>query len=284
MFAHRTNSEGETVPRRAPVSREGKPPPSAGLKALAVLESVAVGQPSGVTEVSRALGLPKSTVQRILEDLASAGWVKPDGGAGGGHRRWSTSGRVVAMGLAAAESDDLLVLAPPRLAALRDETEETVHLVLRTGSELFIALCMDSPQPVRTHVEVGARSPFHATSSGIACLAALPDDDVSRILDDGLPRFTDTTPVTRVQVWAEIRAVRERGYAVNPDGWWRSDVFAVAAAVTDGGGAVVAAVTVSAPASRFTNSTAEDLGERVAAVAGDLSESLHLSVVSPDRA
>lgn len=72
MFAHRTNSEGETVPRRAPVSREGKPPPSAGLKALAVLESVAVGQPSGVTEVSRALGLPKSTVQRILEDLASA--------------------------------------------------------------------------------------------------------------------------------------------------------------------------------------------------------------------
>ena len=284
MFAHRTDSEGVAVPRRALVGRDRTSPPSAGLKALAVLESIAVEQPSGVTEVSRKLGLPKSTVQRILEDLASDGWVKPDAGDGGGHRRWSTTGRVVAMGLAAAEGDDLLVLAPPRLAALRDETEETVHLVLRTGDELFIALCMDSPQPVRTHVEVGARSPFHATSSGIACLAALPDDDVSRILEDGLPRFTDTTPVTQAQVWAEIRAVRQRGYAVNPDGWWRSDVFAVAAAVTDGSGGVVAAVTVSAPSSRFTDSTAEDLGERVAAVAGDLSEGLRLGTGSAGHA
>ena len=49
MFAHRTDSEGVAVPRRALVGRDRTSPPSAGLKALAVLESIAVEQPSGVT-------------------------------------------------------------------------------------------------------------------------------------------------------------------------------------------------------------------------------------------
>lgn len=249
-------------------------PLSAGLKVLAVLEAVATRQPIGVTGISKQIGLPKSTVQRILEDLAGGGWVTP---ARESQRQWAATRRVLALGLAAAESDDLMDFAPQELAAVRDETGETVHLVLRDADELFVAAHMDSPQPVRTHVEIGARSPMHATSSGIAFLAALPDEAVDEILSRGMPRYTDSTPVTREQVWSEVRRVRETGFAVNPEGWWRPDVFAVAAVVSDAQGQPVAAVTISAPASRFTDTAAADLGVRVRTLASHLTERLQLN-------
>ena len=45
--------------------------------ALAVLESFSVERPEiGVTELSQALGLGKSTVHRLLTSLASRGYVR----------------------------------------------------------------------------------------------------------------------------------------------------------------------------------------------------------------
>ncbi|WP_226984330.1 IclR family transcriptional regulator [Brevibacterium aurantiacum] len=174
-------------------------------------------------------------------------------------------------------------MASHRLAALRDEVGETVHLVLHDGEGLFVALCMDSPQPVRTHVEIGAWSPLHATSSGIAFLATLPDNAVEDVLDKGLPRYTANTPVTREEVWNEVQRVRDRGFAVNPTGWWRPDVFAVAAAITDPDMAPVAAVTISAPASRFTEAKSADLGRRVRALADELTQGLRMQSGASER-
>ena len=49
------------------------------LTALRVLEEVAARQPVGVSDLSRALDLPKTPVPRAVTTLAGAGWWRTTG-------------------------------------------------------------------------------------------------------------------------------------------------------------------------------------------------------------
>jgi len=228
---------------------ESSKPVAAVLTTFRVLEEVARSQPVGVSELARATGMPKSTVQRCLVTLQHAGWLRivdPE------RARWGVTTKPLGIGLRAAGEEGLRETAQPFLEELRDVTEETVHLSVCDGGSLIIIARRDSPQAVRTFVEIGTRAPVHATASGLALLAHLGEDEVDRVLGTGLQRYTSATPVARADVLAEVERARKQGYAVNEASWWRPDVSAVAAAVTSSSGRPVAAVAISIPASRFS--------------------------------
>jgi DNA-binding IclR family transcriptional regulator len=103
----------------------------------------------------------------------------------------------------------------------------------------------------------------HAAASGLAILAHLEAEDLDRVLGNDLSGYTSTTIVDRDAMLAEVEGTRERGYAVNDASWWRPDVCAVAAAVTNASGRPVAAVAISVPASRFGQERARELGGHV---------------------
>jgi DNA-binding IclR family transcriptional regulator len=60
---------------------------------------------------------------------------------------------------------------------------------------------------------VAREVPLHATSTGKAFLAWLPPDEARAMLDDPLPRFTDTTITALDVLMDELALIRERGYA-----------------------------------------------------------------------
>lgn len=165
-------------------------------------------------------------------------------------------------------------MAQPLLEELRDQTEETVHLSVCDRSSLVVIARKDSPQPVRTFVEIGARVPIHATASGLAVLARLEADDVDRLLATDLDKYTATTMVDRSEVRAEVERTRKRGYAVNETSWWRPGVSAVAAAVTATTGRPVAAVVISIPSSRFDRKRVRFLGDLALGTTAKISEAM----------
>lgn len=65
------------------------------LNALRVLEEVAARQPVGVADLARALDLPKSSAQRALRTLDTAGWIRP---AGGEVTRWVLTTKALQVG------------------------------------------------------------------------------------------------------------------------------------------------------------------------------------------
>lgn len=237
--------------------------------ALRVLEVVSELQPVGVSAIARATGVPKSSAQRCLVTLREAGWIGP---APGDPQRWVLTGRARTVGLRGPAECGLREAALAVMQELRDTTRETIHLI-GFGAEhaapseagpgaLVVIDRLDSPEPVRTWVRLGTPVPLHASCSGRAVLSRLPEAEARELAGDELERFSAQTITDPDELVAELRIVRERGYAM-AEGSWRAGVGAVAAAVVDGRGRPVGALAVSAPQQRYDAGRADELGALV---------------------
>jgi IclR family acetate operon transcriptional repressor len=223
---------------------------------LRVLEEVAHRQPVGVSDLARVMDLPKTSVQRCLVTLRESGWLR----VVDDRSRWGVTSKPFEIGLRSIGTDQIREVGRPYIERLRQQTDETVHLSVLSGDSIVIVSREDSLQPVRTYVALGTLAPLHATSSGLAILAAMPDEEVERHLTRSLDGYTETTIVDTRDLKREIARTRERGYAVNQASWWRAGVSAVGAAVATSSGRPVAAIAISIPTSRFETERAPHLG------------------------
>lgn len=240
-------------------------------RSLRVLESVAAHQPVGVAELARRLDLPKSTVQRSLRTLAEAGWLEP---VDGEHTRWALGPAARQLNRGDNPEANLREAALRPMQALREETNETIHLGVPDGRFwVLVVERMDSTQAVRTFIELGTRTAIHATSTGLSMLAHAPDSWVDEVVAHGLTRYSPTTISDPETLRAELRRIRRRGYAVNVR-QYRPQVAAVGAAVLDRHGAPVAGLCISMPDSRFTRRRVPRWGELVRKAAAEISGQL----------
>jgi DNA-binding IclR family transcriptional regulator len=217
------------------------------LSALRVFEEVATTQPIGLSELARRLGMPKTTVQRNLKTLCHAGWIKPasDGG------RWEITGLAFRLGSAVATRDNLRDAALPELAALQSITGETVHLAVPDGDELVLVERLDSSHQLRIFLPLGTRLPLHAAATGKAYLATLSDDRIAAYLAGAPAKVTENTITDPDRLWDEVRATRQRGYAITVEGLHEA-ISSVAVAVRGRDGLACACFSISGPSARMT--------------------------------
>ncbi|NMH96531.1 IclR family transcriptional regulator [Pseudonocardia sp. K10HN5] len=238
------------------------------VRSLRVLESVAAHQPVGVAELARLLELPKSTVQRSLTTLAEMGWIEP---VEGEFTRWALGPAARQLARNNIPEINLREAALGPMQALRDETNETIHLAVPEGLRWMVLVeRMDSTQAVRTFNELGTRTPMHATSTGLSVLAHSPENRVEALIADGLETYSPTTIGDPAELRAELRRIRKRGYALNLR-QFRPQVAAVGAAVLDRTGVPVAGICISMPDSRFQRRQVPHWGELVSKAASEIS-------------
>lgn len=218
------------------------------LTALRVFEEVAMAQPIGLSELSKRLNTPKSTVQRCLKTLAEADWLRPAAGSAG---QWVITGRAFSLGSAMSSGDDLRDVALPELNRLQSETGETIHLAVPDGNELVLIERLDSAHQLRAFLALGTRLPLHAASTGKAYLASLPDIQVEEFLSTDLSSPTEHTVTDPAALRQEIAEIRTRGYAVTEQGL-HEGIAAVAVALRGRGGSVRGCFSISGPALRLT--------------------------------
>lgn len=225
-------------------------------RAFSVLRSLAAG-PAGVTDIADRVGLPKSTVSRLLSTLEELGAVEQVS-AGGEYRVGWT---MIELAAAARPGRSLISLARPHLAELTRLTGEAAGISIPDGDDMLYLdqLTPDSELQVRDWT--GHKIPMHAVPSGHVVLAA--DDALARRVSSApLEAFTPHTITTAAALLARLQQVRADGYA------WAMEEFAVglnsvAAAIRTTDGRVVASLHVYGPASRFP-------GERSRATLGEI--------------
>lgn len=221
--------------------------------AFKMIELLSRYQPVGVTELARLADLPKSTAQRTLVALEKTGWIRP---AASDKRLWVlTMQALVAAGRGNEEHAALRGVALPVMEELRRISEETVHLTYRFDRTLVLIERLDGIKPVRYFYPYGAVTDLHVTSSGRAILAALPDEELEAYLSDSRTPADGRRP-SGDDFRIEIAAAREKGYARTLGGN-RPDVHAVGAAILDRDGVPYAALSISAPSDRLTESLIE---------------------------
>ena len=163
-----------------------------------------------VSELQERMGYPRSSLHALLRTLRELKWVEADetGFAFG------VGAHALLSGTAYLDRDPALRYAYECLEDLRAEIGYTIHYARRDDAHVLYLASRESRDSVRTVSRVGRRLPAHLTALGQALLAALTPDEVSQILPDELPAYTPRTITDRMALFAELDAVRARGWAV----------------------------------------------------------------------
>jgi len=184
-------------------------------RALAILEDVSHHR-DGMTnaEVSRRLGIPKSSASYILRTLEKRGYLRRQVETG----RYRLGLKVLSLGREVLAGFEIGDLALPILRAVVERTQLTAHLaILDHGEAVYIAK-VDAPGFIKMDTWVGRRMFVHSTSVGKALVAALPRTEVEAILrQHGLKKRTPKTIGTPARFFAELEKVGAQGYAVDDE-------------------------------------------------------------------
>src|SRR5688572_23423040 len=153
----------------------------------------------------------------------------------------------------------LRALARPILEELRERTSETVHLAILRGPDVVTIEQIESTQTLLVRHPLGVVLPAHATALGMALVAYRPEI-VRALVSAGLRRLTPYTVTDPDEFEAELRFVREMGYARN-ERQRQIDTAGVAAPVFRDAASPIAAIGISGPASRVHGDVIPHLGQ-----------------------
>jgi DNA-binding IclR family transcriptional regulator len=229
-------------------------------RVLTVLETVATHQPIGVRALAKVLDEDKSAIQRALMTLADRGWIRPTDEP---PVRWEVTAHILAVAHAAHGGNDLRRRARPALERLRDETNETVLLVLPDVHNFVVADVIESRQVLRTVPEVGHIVPMRNTATARAVLPFMNEARQIELLGAAPDR----------QLLAGFVQARQRGFAVS-EGEVNPQSTNVAAPIFDFDGQPMGAVVVSGPRERLTRPVQKKIAELIVRTTGDLSRSV----------
>jgi DNA-binding IclR family transcriptional regulator len=224
-------------------------------RAAALLKAVADSrQPLTVVELADATGLNRSTAWRLLATLDRHGLVERDPVT----QRYGVGHAILQMA-AAGDYDALVRRARPALERLAEKTGEAVSLAVATRFSLVYIDQVETPKMVMSPIWVGRSVPLHATSSGKAFLAWLPEEERAALIPPRLERYTDTTITTRRELEGELGAVRRDGYSICV-GELEETLFGASAAVLNERERPVAIVSVWGPQHRVDRERLAEIG------------------------
>ncbi len=194
-------------------------------------------------QIADSVGLPRSTVQRIVQALAAEGLLV----AGGAAHSIRIGPEIHA--LAEASGIDVVRIAHPFLKALSDRVGETVDLAALRHHQMIFIDQIAGPQRLRAVSAVGETFPLHCTANGKAALALMEADALARIRGLTRQALTPATITTWTGLMSDIEAIRHRGYALDREEH-TVGISAVGAAFRDGAGRIYA-VSIPVPTLRF---------------------------------
>lgn len=240
-------------------------------RALSLLLAIAeLGGETTLTALSGRTGLNISTCHHLLATLARRGFVAKSIG----RRGYMLGGRILYL------SQACLQVELPRRAQrfidrINQETGEAAHLCALQGDELVTILKREARHAVRVDAgALGKSSAAHATASGKAILAWLPEDEIARLVRvQGMRAFTATTITDYAVLMDELRQVRRHGFAMDREEF-QPGVTCVGAAIRDHSGAVIGALSASAPGMRADADHLSLMRSQVIAAARELSNEL----------
>jgi DNA-binding IclR family transcriptional regulator len=228
----------------------------------------------GAPELSKRIGIPRTTTFRLLQTLEALGFLERVNG----DRHFRLGVAVLRLGFEYLSSLELTDVGTPILERLRDATGLSTHLLIRDLRDVVFVAKAQTHDPMFSSVKVhvGTRLPAHATVHGQVLMGDLSYEELRQLYPEPqLERFTDRTPATVEELNERVRESAALGYAVSEASFERG-ISVVTAPVRDQSSRIVAALTVTVPRSDIGDAAErEPLITAVCSAALDLSTRLN---------
>lgn len=220
----------------------------------------------GVRELATEIGLPKSTVLRLLQGLEEVGFVVQHPAT----RLYKIGPLAFRLGLAFVSQTRIRDRALPHMRSLNELTGETVGLNIRIGDKRVLIEQVESASALLARAELGDY-PAHMGAPGRILLAELATTELNALLDADAGAALSTDD--RAALIRDLENVRAEGIARASDETVMG-LASIAAPVRDASGTVTAALGVSAPSFRFDYHAMRKLEPPLAETALHLSREL----------
>jgi IclR family KDG regulon transcriptional repressor len=232
---------------------------------LDILEALAVGGELSLADLTRRLGISKTSVHRVCGTLVDRGWVVRDPASS----EYSLGIRALSVGAAAADLP-IVVAFRPVAAELLARHNETIGLTLLDGDDSVFVAKAETTHVVRLVTPVGSRLPAFAAASGRVLLADLPGEAIE-VRFSGRPLITPTGhDMGDVRDLMELLArVRDQGFSENIEDT-ALGLHCLAVPIRNGRGRAIAAMTACVPSGRIDPARREVLLADLRALAADL--------------
>ena len=235
-------------------------------RGLDLIEAV-VQTPATLSELSKRLGINRSTVHRLASALADRGYLKLEAGEG-----YMLGAKLLELGHAARRQINLPRVARPHLEALCDSTGDAVHLgVLYEDKALYLDK-LSGTRRVEIGSRVGERHPLCATGLGKSLLLDCSEMEWLEIYRAETGHGGAADPA--YAAWVE----QMRGYAAGGYSFDLEEnedrVRCVGAPIRDETGEIVAAISVSSVAQYMSDDRMAGLVATVSSTAGAISRAL----------
>jgi len=183
------------------------------LRLIALLEHIAArDQLHTLQSLSEAIGAPKPTLHRMLQQLEGAGLLQREGDG----RHYGAGVRLLGLAEQVLLNSSLHGARHQVLRRLVDELGESCNITALAGGEVVYLDRVETAAPLRFYLHPGSRVPAHCSASGKLFLAQMTPLQRKRLLQAApLPAYTPHTLTTPAALDAECKLVREQGYALD---------------------------------------------------------------------
>lgn len=239
-------------------------------RAASILEHLAyAGNDTGITAIAGAVGLHKGTCFGLLHTLQKLGYVTQNKETG----KYSLGTKVLELGQRYMVNLDLRRMAQPYLAALADESRETVHLVLKEGLHAVYIDKIEAPHAITISSQVGRRAILYCTGVGKAILAHMTPEDIEAALPETLTPRTKHTITDKAKLLEHLAGIRQKGLSIDNQEI-ELGLMCLAAPIFNADGAAAAAISISGPTTRLTGARVDALSKSLRAAARAISRKL----------
>ena len=252
-------------------------------RGLRILAEFSAREPVlGAPELSRRIGIPRTTTFRLLQTLESLGFLERVNG----DRNFRLGVAVLRLGFEYVNSLELTDLGTPVLERLRDATGLSTHLLIRDQRDVVFVAKAQSHEPLFSSVKVhvGTRLPAHATVHGHVLMGDLSLAALKALYpEDQLEKYTERTPATVDELFERVQECVALGYGLSEASFERG-ISVVTAPVRDHSGGIVAAVAATVPRSDIgADDEKSRLVETICGAAVELSMRLNYRPSPGDR-
>ncbi len=238
-------------------------------KTLSLLEAISQNARGlSLADIVKSVGIPKTTAFRILEILTAREYVtwNPD------NEKYYIGIKALEIGISGLVGQDIVDVSIPYLQELSLAVGETSFLAVYNNGDVVYLYKAEGTSSIQTTARLGSRRPAYCTALGKVILANLPIEETDRIFEKKLAKFTEKTVVDRIRLYEEFAHICTDGYSVDDEGI-EYGLYCLAVPVYNYTGGVIAAISVSGPIKRISESR-EKVIEELKSVGATISRRL----------
>lgn len=220
-------------------------------------------------DITRLSGMNKSTVRRIALSLIDCGFLRQQRKRG----KYTLGLRLLDYAQAVKKYNPLMDIAEPYLVELSQIIDETVSLAIWDGRICVICQSIHPNHPLKVTSYEGSMAGLHYNSIGKAILAEIPEEDLNTRIPKVLTRYTQNTITDINDLKKHLMTIRQEGVAIDDEEGFVG-IRGIGAALKNGDGNVVGALTILGPSIRLTRERLRECVPIVKETAAKISQAL----------